>query len=74
MSNLALEDWEQAPSIGGSLQQAGTVETIPEVTWIGKMMMEIDLGKEGDGQPEPAHSQQSGAHHKHARHSKDEHI
>ena len=37
-------------------------------------MSDIDLGKEGDEQPETAHSQQSGACYKHASHSKEENI
>ena len=37
-------------------------------------MLDIDLWKEGDEQPETAHSQRSGACYKHARHSKDENV
>ena len=44
------------------------------MTQIGKIMLDIDLWKEGDEQPETAHSQRSGACYKHARHSKDENV
>ena len=39
-----------------------------------KIMLAIDLWKEGDEQPQTAHSQRSGACYKHARHSKDENV
>lgn len=74
MSDPALTDWKQSLCMVDPSDRPGGIETILQMTWTGKMTTDIDVGKEGDGQPEPAHGQQSRAHHEHARHSKDEHI